>query len=413
MNDECGTMNAGSEPFWKNLASLRLNRAEASGAVGDLGTFLPLLVGMVSGCGLHLGQALLFAGIAGVITGLMFGIPMPIQPMKAIAIVAITEGMSVPEILAAGVLTGAVMLVLGVTGLIDWFNRAVPRVLIRAIQLALGFKLLSTGFNMSIGSRPWIGGDSIALAAVSFALLLWLRSSQRAPAALAVFVLGVMALLVSQPHLFLSLHLGLEHLTLQSIAASDWITGFWRGAMPQIPLTVLNSVMAVSLLSADLFGQRRAEPKKIALSLGLLNLAFCPFGAMPMCHGAGGLAAHYRHGGRTGGCTIILGLANIALALLFGSSLLPIFSFYPRSVLGMLLAFAGVELMLVCRDQKAARDIVVMLMAATVCVVTNFATGFLFGWAVVALIRARTPVAARLHDQLSEQGTTVISANLK
>jgi MFS superfamily sulfate permease-like transporter len=339
-----------------------------------------------------LGHALLFSGIAAVIAGLAFGIPIPIQPMKAIAIVAIAEGMTLPEILAAGVLTGGVMLLLGVTGLMGRLHRAVPRVLIRAVQLALGIKLLSTALAMSIGSRPWIGGDSIALAAVSLALMLWLRPSRRVPGALVVCAMGLVILAVSQSHLFTSLRLGLDPPTFHSLSKSDWLAGLWRGAVPQIPLTVLNSVMAVSLLSADLFGERRAEPRKLAVSVGLLNVLFCPFGAMPMCHGAGGLAAHYRFGGRTGGCAVILGAANIALALLFGSSLLPILSHYPQSVLGVPLAFAGVELILICRDQKAARDIFILVLTAVACVVTNIAIGFLVGCGAVILVSQTSKV---------------------
>jgi len=380
--------------FFKPFTDLRFTRGEAGGAVGDLGTFLPLLAGMVSSSGLHLGHALLFAGVAAIVAGLNFGIPMPVQPMKAIAIVVIAEGMNVPELLAAGMATGAVVLVLALTGLIGRINRSIPRSLIRAIQLALGLKLLYKGFEMSIQGQPWIGGDSIALAAVSVALVLLLPSSRRIPGALAIFALGLVVLLVSQPQLVASLRLGLEPPTFHSISRSEWVAGLWHGALPQIPLTLLNSVLAVSLLSADLFGERRAAgPKKVALSVGLMNLLLCPFGAMPMCHGAGGLAAQHRFGGRTGGCTVLLGLSYIVLALLFGSSLFVLFAAYPRSILGVLLGFAGVSLVLVCRDQRAPQDIAVLVTTAGIALMTNVGIGFLAGLALVVMIWAARQIS--------------------
>lgn len=388
------------------------NRAEAGGALGDLGTFLPLLLGMVSRCGLHLGHALFFAGVAAVITGMVFAIPIPLQPMKAIAAVAIAEGMTVPEILAAGILTGAAMLLLALTGLIDWLHVAIPRSLVRAIQLALGLKLLHKGLMMGYAEGVWIGADSMALAAVGIALVLWLYKSTRVPAALAVCALGLVTLLVSQPQLFASLHLGIEMPRWNGITQSQWLTGLWRGALPQIPLTTLNSVIAVSVLSADLFSRRVAEPKKLAISVGVLNLLLCPFGAMPMCHGAGGLAAQYRFGGRTGGCIVMFGLVNIILALLFGSSLLVLLSNYPQSVLGVLLGFAGVQLVLVCRDQFRVSspefrvsNAVVVVATTTMCLATNTALGFTAGVFIAAVPWMATRiVTAENQDQECDGG---------
>src|SRR5512136_2253527 len=100
------------------LLGARLDRHEIAGSLGDLGTFLPLLVGMSAQNGLDFGTALFFAGLFNLITGLTFGIPLAVQPMKAIAAVALTQGLSLPEILAAGATVSAIVLLLGVTGLI-------------------------------------------------------------------------------------------------------------------------------------------------------------------------------------------------------------------------------------------------------------------------------------------------------
>src|SRR3990172_4072167 len=103
-----------TDPYERNEV-LRFNRAEAGGALGDLGTFIPLLLAMVHQCGLQFGPSLLAAGLMNIVTGLAFGIPMPVQPMKAIATVAIAEGMNESQIIAAGIATGAMVLLLALT----------------------------------------------------------------------------------------------------------------------------------------------------------------------------------------------------------------------------------------------------------------------------------------------------------
>ena len=130
------------------LKQARLNRHEIAGSLGDMGTFLPLLVGMAAQNGLNFATALFFAGLFNIVTGLTFSIPMAVQPMKAIAAVAITEGLTVPQIVAAGAAVSAVVLVLGLTGLIDWLNRVVPKSVVRGLQLALGLSLLMKGLQM-------------------------------------------------------------------------------------------------------------------------------------------------------------------------------------------------------------------------------------------------------------------------
>jgi len=366
--------------------ALRLDRAEAAGALGDLGTFIPLLVGMVNRCGLQLGPALFCAGLMNVITGLAFGIPMPVQPMKAIATVAIAEGLSEPQILAAGILTGATVLLLALTGLVDRLNRILPRSVVRGLQLALGLKLLIEGFRMIADSGRAVGWDSIAMGVGCAVLVLLLYFSTRVPGALAVFAIGLAAMAAAHPTLVAEMRPGMTWAIPRLGNAHDWLVGLSRGAIPQIPLTLLNSVIAVCALSADLFPHRPAAPRRVAISVALMNLVFCPLGSMPMCHGAGGLAGQYRFGARTGGSVVLLGAAKMLLAAAFGGSLLVALRGYPQSVLGVLLLFSGLELSLVCRDQRTRVEFFVMILTAGACLAVNAAVGFLVGWAMAVLL---------------------------
>ena len=365
---------------------LRFNRCEVAGSLGDLGTFIPLLTGMVNVCGLQLGPALFFAGLMNLITGFVFGIPMPVQPMKAIATVAIAERMNEAQILTAGILTSAAVLLLALTGLVDRAQRVIPHSVIRGLQLSLGLTLIEVGFKSVANTHAWIGWDSIALGVISALLVLLLYFSARVPGALLVFCLGLTALLLAKPSLLAGAHFGMAWHLPHLASGHTWTSGLWRAALPQLPLTLLNSVVAVCALSADLFPTRPAQPRRVAISVALMNLVCCPFGAMPMCHGTGGLAGQYRFGARTGGSVVILGVAKMLLAVLFGGCLLAWLQGFPQSVLGILLLFSGLELAMVCRDQTGRADFFVMMLTTGACIALGSAAGFLVGWAMAAAL---------------------------
>lgn len=80
-------------------------------------------------------------------------------------------------------------------------------------------------------------------------------------------------------------------------SAEDFQQGIFRMGLPQLPLTTLSSVVAVAELARQLFPERdsrRFRPSRFALSVGVMNLVGCWFGALPTCHGAGGMAAQVR-----------------------------------------------------------------------------------------------------------------------
>jgi MFS superfamily sulfate permease-like transporter len=368
----------------------RLNRHEIAGSLGDMGTFLPLLVGMSAQCGLDFASALFFAGVFNIVTGLTFAIPMAVQPMKAIAAVALTEHLTTPQILAAGVSVSVVILFLGLTGLIDWLNRVIPRSVVRGLQLALGISLLMKGMQMVAGTGQWLAPDSYVTGLAAALLVLLLFFSRKVPAALVLFVAGLAVAVWTHPEVAGCLGIGLTLPVWTPPAWADFVSSFPKAALPQIPLTTLNSVIAVCALSADLFPDRPATPRRVAVSVGVMNLVAAWFGGMPMCHGAGGLAGQYRFGARTNGSILFLGSVKLLLAVLLGTSLMTLCGAFPASILGVMLAFSGMELALVCRDQTSRTDAFAMLLTAAACIgLNNIALGFLLGLAMTWCLRLR------------------------
>ena len=369
---------------------------ELSGSLGDLGLFIPLVVGMTLVTDFDLGVILIVAGLMNIATGLLFRQPIPVQPMKAIAVVAIAEGLLHNEVVAAGLLMGVVMVVLSVTGLIDHANAFVPKAVVRGIQLGVGLKLAYKGLA-ELTSLPYWGWESLAVA-VSALVLLLVLDRYRQPGALYVFLLGLLLLAFTQPTIWESIQLHGPRFRLHWPATADWTGGLFHGALPQLPLTLLNSVIAVCALSAGYFPRTGVAPRKMAMSVGLMNLVGVSLGGIPMCHGAGGLAAQYRFGARSGGSVIMLGGLKVIAGLLFGASLMGLLHAYPMAVLGPMLVLAGLELARSARDLRAAGDVIcAVAMAITILWVDTLA-GFLVGVGLVGAFRAIAWYRRRVVD---------------
>ena len=422
---------------------------EASGALGDLGTFVPIAIALTLVNGLDLGTTLLFTGAYNIVTGLLFGVPMPVQPMKSIAAVAIsqTDPLSLSEIAAAGLSTAGLMFFLGITGLMGFVQRILPMPLVRGIQLSQGISFGKTAVSYllkeqdfstssSSGARPWLGLDGLLLSLIALLFIVvvtgsgdrfahvasattpaeaseeenyntahgkkkgssssstststqWARKVEVLPTALIVFFLGIVLAFIRDPSIWGSLTLGPSTPQILTITWSDWKTGFVKGAIPQIPLSILNSVIAVCKLSNDLFPDKLVTPTAVSTSVGLMNLVGCWFGAMPVCHGAGGLAGQTRFGARSGAAVVLLGTTKMILGLLVGSSLVVVLSEFPIGLLGVLLLFAGVELAMACRDQNSRADAFVMIVCTVVSLGSNAALGFGSGLVLFILLKLR------------------------
>ncbi|MFD1526465.1 putative sulfate/molybdate transporter, partial [Halolamina salina] len=106
----------------------------------------------------------------------------------------------------------------------------------------------------------------------------------------------------------------------------------------QLAMTVGNAAVATALLLSEYY-DADVTPDELASSMGAMNLAAVPFGALPMCHGSGGVAGKYTFGARTAGSNVLLGGLYGVAAL--GTAVVTAF---PMAVLGVVLALVAVEL---------------------------------------------------------------------
>lgn len=365
--------------------ALRFNLRELAGSFGDLGTFVPLTVAMALATGLDFGWMLVAAGLMNIATGLLFRLPIPVQPMKAIAAVAIAEGLSGGAVIAAGWIMGAALTLIAVTGLIPLIDRLVPRPVVRAIQLGIGLKLLLTAVQW-LEPLPMIGADSLVVAMFVAAVLL-VGAMRNWPLVLPVFVSGFVVLALHDGSAYHALRLDLPAFGWALPDAGAWREGLVYGALPQLPLTLLNSVLAVCALSGDYFPKHPIVPKRMTLSVGLMNLLCVGWSGLPMCHGSGGLAAQYRAGARTGGSVVMLGTAKVLIGLTLGASIMPLLLTYPASFLGPLVGFAGIALAHAGGRSIKGADWLIVIPAATMIVARQTLDGFLVGVILAVLIR--------------------------
>ncbi len=357
---------------------LKFNLAEFSGSLGDLGLFIPLVVAMAINCQLDLGIILIFAGLMNVVTGFMFNQPIPVQPMKAIAAIAITESLTKGDLAAGGILMGLIILLASL--FIDKINTVIPKAIVRGIQLGLGLKLVSKAAT-DILKASFFGWDSIFIAIIVIVVII-LFAERRIPILLYVFIFGFFCLWFKNGAASFSFSLSYPNFTFIWPEISQWQKGLLKLSLPQVPLTLLNSVIAVCALSAEYYPKKAISPSRMARSVALMNILCVPFGGIPMCHGAGGLAAQYKFGARTGGSVIMLGLAKIIIGLLFGGLFINVLQMYPKVILSALLIFAGLELAKSSKDSFGnMKDIFLVLLTTGFILGVDTGIGFLVGCA--------------------------------
>lgn len=386
----------------------RYNRMEFAGSLGDLGVLLPMGLGLImvnhlSAQGLFLGVGLFY-----ILAGLYFRITVPVQPMKVIASYSIAMGLGAGEIAAAGLLMGILLLVIGLTGVMTRLASWIPIVVIRGVQLSTGLLLMAQGGRLVVGNSTYQLSAGLAepylkhqhlmniplnwwLAGIALLIVLLLLNNRKTPAS--IFALGfgmITGYFLSSGEGGVVPGLYLPQLLPQGIPAiSSLMTAMLVLVLPQLPMTLGNAAIANEDLARQYFGSaaEKSTSRALCISMGLANLGAFLLGGMPMCHGAGGLAAHYRFGARTGGSNIIIGAIFILLALVFGDDVVRLVQMVPLSILGVLLLFSGSELALTLLDVRKRNDLFIVVLMVAITLAANLTLGFALGLVLTIFLR--------------------------
>lgn len=374
---------------------IRIDRHELAGSFGDIGTDFPLITGMILAGGLDAASVLIMFGVVQVVTGLLYGLPMPGQPLKAVAVLVIAGGVT-PEVLYGGGLAiGLAMLVLTLTGLVEWLDRRIPKAVVRGIQVGLGLKLA----QLALGNYVQAAGvEGYILAVLCFALVLALAGSRILPAALPVIGLGVVFGLVTNPGAAgIDSMFGLALPQPRVPAPGHIVEGFLVLGLAQLPLSLGNSLFATRQLAGDLFG-REIGVRKIALTYSAMNLINPFLSGIPTCHGSGGMAGHYAFGARTGGAPLIYGALYLGLGLFLSRGFDQVVHLFPLPVLGVILLFEGLALAGLVKDMTADGFQLGLVLLVALCALAlpyGFLVGLIAGSAVYYLGRGRSWPGAR------------------
>ncbi len=362
---------------------------EFSGALADLGVMLPLVLALIALNGMNATAAFFGIGLAYIITAFIYRLPIPIQPLKSVSALALALGLSPVIIITGAVWNAIAFLGLGISGVDKWVRKVFPKPVVRGIQMGLAYLLFKSAWGL-VSKTPlgWESALPIAQLSIPWSLVLTLGAFialtfflmwKKDYASLGVFGFGIgMA----------TLHLGLPDLTLHMTLprllplVPSW-DQLWQGlillALPQIPLSMGNSVYATADAARQYFDEKAAHvtERRLMLTMGFNDLVAALIGGVPVCHGCGGLTAHYRLGARSGGAPLMLGSIFLALAVFGGQTVMNVFRMIPFPVLGVLLAYVGFQHMLLARDLRGRQAWLTALLVLALAIWTsNLAVGF-------------------------------------
>ena len=379
-----------------------LTRLDVAGAFGDIGVLFPIAIALITLNHLNPTALFLTAGLTYCLAARYFQIPIAVQPFKAVAAIALALSLSPAEIASAGLLMGVLLLLVGITNLASQLAKLFTLPIVRGIQLGLGLVLLREGLRLVMGARgslPFPGSEAASwlIALSGGALLLALRDSQRFPAAIVLLSAGII----------LGVALQGGKLSLASIGpmTPQLLHPNWNElkrvlpllVIPQFALTFGNSIVATENTAQILYGQQaeRVTVRALCLSIGIVNLLTAAIQGSPLCHGSGGVTAHYRFGARTTKSSYIIGGVCIVLAL-FGGAAVALLHLIPLAVLGVFLVYVGIQHAAYLRDLVHRwPQLLIAVSVGLVSFFTNLMWGFLVGFGLEGILWMSTRARQR------------------
>ena len=283
------------------------------GAFSDGAILFPLILILSNQNGMNLSLLLFSSGLAYLVAGYIFKIPMSVQPLKSIAIAGLAIGASSMEIRVAAILLGA-FFVCGLFFDLDSLGKKVPVRLIHGIQIGLGVLLIQQGLKYILPS----GAAVVSLIAVVIFAMIYISDKYQYP------VLGIFTSTIFFGSLFwIKKDAGVfvENLNFRPLLILSLV-------LPQIVLTSANSVLATINVSQKYFGEHAnaVTARRLVSMIGFGNIFSGLIGGLPFCHGSGGLTAHVNGGAKTNLSNYIIGFTLLLAAtavFIFGGINIP------------------------------------------------------------------------------------------
>jgi hypothetical protein len=353
-------------------------------SLADLGIILPLMLGTAIATGINAGIALALLGLFALASGFIYRRPIPAQPMKVVAALAIVGQLDAPAMAATGILLGIALLLLGATGLAGRLKRLVPGTVLTGIQIALAISL-------ALAAMPLLGDNPLPALGLLLVFVLLKRWGYPALAFLGVLAASLLLFgsLPASATEAPAWTLALPALVLPNLEA--FADAMHHAFFPQLALTLTNALFLTAVIAQEYYPEEKSRltENRFALSSGAFNLLLAPLGAIPMCHGAGGLAAYHAAGGRSGLPVIALGLGLIAVGVATGPAAVHYLALIPESAFGVLLLITAtylVDVKKLLRVSPTCRVIIGLVIAAAVfhSMLAGLAAGI-----VLELIRSR------------------------
>jgi len=383
-----------------------LTRLDVAGAFGDIGVLFPIAIALISLNGLNPTAVFLAAGLTYILAGWYFRIPIAVQPLKAVAAIALAMGLPSSAIASAGLLMGILLALIAITNTATWLAKLFTLPIVRGIQLGLGLLLAREGLRLAFGRQSLLvlsAGASLpgwALALGAAVLLLAFYRSARYPAALVLLIAGVVLGLAAQWGKMPDFRWGPLPLSFLHPRAGELWSVLPLLVIPQFALTFGNSIVATENTAHILYGEqaRRVTVRGLSFSIALVNLASGMMQAAPLCHGSGGITAHYKFGARSPKSSYIIGGLCLLLAL-FGRGAIAVLHLMPVAILGVFLLYVGVQHAAYLRD--ILKQWPLLFIALCVGVVSLLTTNLMWGFLTGFVLQAVLLFSGKLKSTLS------------